>query len=219
MFKSQGKPARPDHLRFSYLSLEPGKQVKGWITGPVFGCETHFVGSTKPCLSALTEGELPCKYCTGEFRKSYTVYQPFWSVECEKMVAILGENMKAVCDALPFGEQIIITKGKHKNRPYKLRPERWSEGDSLYVAKLQAQHDVRPWLIQLWAIPELVEKYGLEPECIAVPGKPLSEHTSKKLPVLSLRQATAEAARRFRGVKGNSDHKFSANGNHKADVN
>lgn len=197
MFQSQGKPSRPDHLKFSYLKLDPGKVTKGWISGPSISIDTHFAAGTKPCLNMLTEGKILCKFCIAELRKSFTVFQPFYSDLGEKMVALLGENSKELCDALSYGEQIIISKGKHKNSSYRLRQETFTSFACAYLIRLENQHDIRPWLLQLWGMPELVQLFGLEPELIPTKKQDKKEKQSKKIPVLTVKQALAKAKERM----------------------
>ena len=70
----------PEHLKWTRVKIECGKSLKGWLAGPVFGCEGHGTPAFKPCHSLFTAGRQSCPWCAiPQFRTvKYQGYLPMY---------------------------------------------------------------------------------------------------------------------------------------------
>jgi hypothetical protein len=168
MFHSQEPPRKAEHLRFTKLRLEPKQKVYGWKSGPHVGLSTHFLGSTKPCIKLITEGKLKCQCELLELRTQWALWMPFIDRTGQKMVAMSGEGAKEAVSRIPFGAPICVSKGKHSKTPYLIYEEAWTQVPCPYLRSLHFQHDIKPWLLQMWQLPELISHFGMYPERIPI---------------------------------------------------
>jgi hypothetical protein len=168
MFANQEPNKKADHLQFTKLALDPGKSVIGWKSGPHVGLHTHHLGYTKPCVNDITLGKLPCKGCTAQIGKGWCGWMPFFDDVGERWVVMFGKSALENVKRLPFGCPIRVTKGRAKNKPYRIVAEQWTTVSCPFIGRLRFQHDIQPWLLQLWKMPELTAHFGMEPQEIEI---------------------------------------------------
>lgn len=168
MFEGQKPEKKLDHLRWTTLKLAPGKFIRGWKAGRAYGIRTHFCPYSKPCKTKLTGGQLACQYCTAELRLGFTGYMPILSEEGTKNVIVYGSDIEEQVSSIPYGAPIQVRKGYSKNSPVTVAAKEWTVGKCPWLSGRKCEHDIRPWLLQLWQEPDLVAHFGLIPEQIPI---------------------------------------------------
>lgn len=55
--------ARSKAVHFTYVPTERGQPYEAYLAGPVWWGELHMLKPSKPCVYAITGGEIACRYC------------------------------------------------------------------------------------------------------------------------------------------------------------
>jgi hypothetical protein len=168
MFDSQEPDFKADHLRWTTLKLFPGKKIRGWKGGPPNGFKTHHVGTSKPCKDKISKGSLECNYCAGKLRLGFTGYMPFISEDGDRLVVVYGRDFHTRAKEIPFGSPILVKKANSKNGVVSVTISDWSVQPCPWLVNKKKQHDIRPWLLQLWGEEDLKKYFGMEPEDIVI---------------------------------------------------
>ena len=205
MFEGQ-KPAKKDeHLRWTVMKLGWGKKIRGWKAGPNLGIICHFVPTSKPCVKVMTAGGLECRFCDTEFAKGFTGYLPFIDEVGQKTIGLYGADFEEIISEIPYGAEITVRKGDYKAAPIIYTQKEWCGHPCPWLGRLKVQHDIRPFLMQLWKNQELKEYYGMLPEKIPVPVTP--KPADKK--VIPDHPFAGKLAERFRQVEPSTNGKHS----------
>lgn len=192
--EGQKPPRTQEYLRWTILKLGFNKKTRGWKAGPNLGFVTHCTPFSKPCKSEITNGNLPCKWCDPQFPTSFTGYCPFIDESGDKIVGLYGRDSEDVISEIPFGAEIQIRKGASKNAPYKYVTREWCGHPCPWLGKLKVQHDIGPFLLQLWKDDELKQYFGMAPECVPVPAK-VKKPERERLPDKPLATLLAQRAK------------------------
>lgn len=108
--------ARPDH--FAYYPLDKGKDVYGYLAGPVLWLEMHCsdLGS-KPCLDKLTGGELSCPWCVyGEPKQKGAC--PWWhSDDHTPHMVWLDDGRRDVYDDFKWARRLKFSRDRVDGAP------------------------------------------------------------------------------------------------------
>lgn len=150
-------------LRFRHLKPDLGKSYKGWVAGPYFGMRSHHIGTSKPCVRAITKDNLPCVCEVQKLKVGWTGYLPYWDEHGRKMVVTFGVDSEGTVARFTFGQPIKITKGSFKAAPVLVFADQWNTGPCPFIRGLRAQLDINKWLLNLWGIEELKEYFKHEP--------------------------------------------------------
>jgi hypothetical protein len=205
MFESQRPDSKAEHLRWRTLRLELGRSVRGWKCGPSVGVKCHFAPYSKPCKKVMTAGVLTCQYCEARMVQGFTGYLPMIDECGQKVVAIYGKDFSESVAMIVYGSPIRVTKGKFKSAPVVIREDQWTTIPCPWLKALRVEHDIRPWLLQLWKDADLTAFYGTAPEPIPVPvsDRPLSPTKKDRHPMLG------KLGERFRSVEPSGNGKSS----------
>ena len=167
--EGQKPPAKGGHLRWGILKPGWGKKYKGWKAGPNWGFKTHHAPRSKPCVAKITAGALPCRWCSPEYPDGFTGYLPIINDEGQKLVLLYGRDFEDIISDIPFGAEIQISKGGYQSAPVIVVQKEWCGHPCPWLGRLKCQHDIRPFLLQLWKNDELKKYFGMEPAKIPVP--------------------------------------------------
>lgn len=156
------RPERvPEHLRWTRVSIECGKSIKGWIAGPVFGIEGHATPAVKPCHSLFTNGARVCPWCAIPALRAlkYQGYLPMYDERLKRTVICVNLDVTTQCDALTTLEPIEVGKGKHLTSPLFIKTGRpWTELKPTGPTVRKSAQDIVPWLVMvLWKAEGLQE--------------------------------------------------------------
>lgn len=150
---------RTPHTR--YLQVANGATELGYKAGEVFGVNGHHVGTHKPCVHDLTEGKQQCAYCGSGFPLVFRGYLPVWDRDFTLRYVLICEDILESVDAIPFREQITMSRAKNKISPLIVRHERRLTRDLPVKEDWQKPIDMGPICCVLWKTPELY------PFCVA----------------------------------------------------
>jgi hypothetical protein len=185
--EGQKPPRAQEYLRWTILRLGFNKRIRGWKAGPNLGFATHCTPFSKPCKDKLTNGGLSCKWCGPEFPLSFTGYCPLIDESGEKLVGLYGRDSEDLISEIQFGAEIEVRKGPSKNSPYKYSHRGWCGHPCPWLGRLKVQHDIGPFLLQLWKDDELKAYFGMTPQGVPVPPTKKPEER-EKLPAKTLAQ-------------------------------
>jgi len=186
------------HVHFAYAKVAHGDKWHAWVAGPTMWFLCHASTRTKPCLDALTDGQLVCPKCNGPRECAVKGYVPLYrESDCAPRCVIVPESTRDTVDGLRLHWRVLVGREVEKN-------------DGVWVVK--APHplplfqttlrermrpvDLTATLLKMWALPELTAWYlathGKGDTAVEMPtdepvksdGKPFTE-------------MTAAAARRF----------------------
>lgn len=155
----------PDHLKWSREAVECGKSLKGWIAGPVFGCEGHPTPAFKPCHALFTRGARTCPWCAIPKLAAirYQGYLPLYSDQLKRIVVCVNLDTTVQCDALTLLTPITVRKGKHKTSPLTVEVG-WTTLTPSGRSVRTTPQDVVPWLVSvLWKAEGLQEYANHQP--------------------------------------------------------
>ena len=153
----------PDHLRWTRVSIECGKSLKGWIAGPVFGIEGHATPSVKPCHTLFTAGARQCPWCLIPALRAlkYQGYLPMYDERLKKTVVCVNLDVTTQCDALSLLAPIEVGKGKYPTSPLFLKTGRaWTELKPSGATVRSTPQDIVPWLVNVLWKAEGLQEYG-----------------------------------------------------------
>ena len=148
--EGQKPPAKGGHLRWGILKPGWGKKYKGWKAGPNWGFKTHHAPRSKPCVAKITAGALSCRWCSPEYPDGFTGYLPIINDEGQKLVLLYGRDFEDIISDIPFGAEIQISKGGYQSAPVIVVQKEWCGHPCPWLGRLKCQHDIRPFLLQLW---------------------------------------------------------------------
>lgn len=225
MFEHQKPNKKAEHLRWGHLKLAPGQREYGWVCGPVFGCSTHWDSGTKPCRARLTSNGLTCRYCIAQMETGYSVWVPLFNQVGQKVVAMVGADLEEAVSAIPFGSPVKVSKGKYRAAPIVIQVNEWTAVTCPHLGRLRCQHDIRPWLLQLWGDKELQSYYGSDPQAIPLPAVTDNTVTSSdrteevsKVKALLKNRIGANKSEEIEALRGERNGKHpSTNGKHKTE--
>lgn len=168
----------PEHLKWTRVAIECGKSIKGWLAGPVFGCEGHGTPAFKPCHSLFTRGQKTCPWCAipSFATVKYQGYLPMYDDRLKRTVVCVNLDVTATCDGLPNLHPIELKKGKFITSPVFLKTgEPWTSLKPSGPTVRASPQDLVPWLTQvLWRAEQLQAYAG---ETVPPPAAPVPPPT------------------------------------------
>lgn len=167
MGMGKGKPSkRSGHVVWNHLKLEVGKAIEGWLAGDWVGCDSHHVGTSKPCRAAVSDGKLPCNLCKGELPVAWRAWVPLYDKGHTRLVCVVSEKQFERLEELRPGDPVIVAKQRQHGSPIVVRyderrvPVKLGRG-GLPIGNLYA------WFAHILGDPELVPY--LKPSAEAAP--------------------------------------------------
>lgn len=173
----------PDYLRWTRVGIECGKTIKGWIAGPVFGCEGHGTPSFKPCHALFTAGQKACPWCAIPALKTvrYQGYLPMYDERLKRTVVCVNIDVTTQCDALSLLAPIEVGKGKGITSPLFLKSGGpWTTLKPSGATVRSTPQDLVPWLVQVLWKAEQLQEYGSVSQ---TPSGPPMEDSAKEIDV------------------------------------
>lgn len=150
------------HVHFCYVGTDPGAKWHAFIAGPCLWLDCHCTGRARPCLHALTGGELTCEACNSGSVAAPTGYQPLYrEVDSRPVMVIVHDYVREQVDALRFHQRVLV--GREVGR-----------GNSLWIAPALSptprftstlpdrNHpaDLTSTLLRVWKVPALTEWFN-----------------------------------------------------------
>jgi hypothetical protein len=155
----------PPNLRWRTVSPKKEESVKGVLAGAPVAIISHFVAKrTVPCLEWISAGKLPCPCEEIAAAARRTAYVPVVTASGEKLVVICSDSTLRALEGLSPGGTLEIGRGKCLRRACyvkTLAPDTLPEGFAKKIRELP-NHDIRPYLLHLWQIPELYAYFKIE---------------------------------------------------------
>ena len=221
-----------------YVPTKCGSEWFAYVAGPCQWFWCHTKGRCKPCLTAMTGGELLCPRC-GQITPPQVVgYLPLYRAsDSRPVMVIVYECIREKVDVLPHHRRVIVKRQAQQTDSVFVVPtmERTPAFHTTMHCR-QRPVDITDTLLRLWQIPELVtwyaETHGKSVNAVSLPAvaKPAEEPTQSNgkpfSPFYRNAAVRAEASvtddvnsamqRTLRRVKA-KEAKESANGHHKPD--
>lgn len=117
------KRRKTTHVHASYLKCGNGESHPGWKAGEVFGCYGHRTAAQQPCVSDLTNDELPCPFCTSGLEPMWRGYVPIWDRDWTLRYVLIGEDVFDSVDSIPHRGRLTVCRHKNPISPLVVRPE------------------------------------------------------------------------------------------------
>ena len=187
----------PENLKWTRIAIEPKKSIKGWLAGPVFGCEGHGTPSFKPCHTLFTGGARQCPWCAiPKFATvKYQGYLPMYDERLKRTVVCVNLDVTVLGDAMPLLHPIEICKGAFKTSPLWFKSgEPWTTLKPSGPHVRTTPQDLVPWLTQVLWRAEGLQDYGsaTQPQTTVVEQTPpVAPETAADTPTTA-REALAE---------------------------
>jgi hypothetical protein len=160
----KGRPARrSSHVVWNHLKLEVGKSIEGWLAGDWVGVDSHHVGTSKPCRSAVSDGVLECKLCAGELPLMWRAWVPIFDKAHTRWVTIVTEKQFERLEELRTGDPVIVTKTRHHGSALVVRHDDRRQGIKIGRGGLPAAN-LYAWFAHILKDPELVPYLKPAPE-------------------------------------------------------
>ncbi len=159
--KTPGEGGKNRRVHFRYVGTANGGKWNGYIAGPCHWFLCHSKGKTKPCLHALTDGELDCDLCSPMNEATWTGYLPLWRcIDSAPVMVIVHEHQLEAMNAVKLHAKVLVGRGD-------------DPADGVYVLPALDPNPrfttAMPWkmnavdltetLLAVWKLPCLVEWY------------------------------------------------------------
>lgn len=216
----------PEHLKWERVKIEPGKTLRGWIAGKVYGCEGHYAPAFKPCHAVVSGGTRSCPWCgIPQFAAlRFQGYLPIYDERLKKTVLCINLDNTVRCDGFTHLQPLAVGKGKNQTSPLVVNANEWTTivPSGAHVRKVP--QDITPWLFCVLWKQELLQEYG------EVEAKPLEVEPPQSTGMVPHPERAIQAAKKrgklpslsahfTRGIGAGSDEMVpppSSNGHHKS---
>lgn len=111
------------HPHSTNFKVECGEKHPAWIAGELYGCYTHRTHAAQPCVSSVTDDEVPCPYCTASVESVWKGYVPLWDRDWTLRHALISEDYLPTVDAIGFHVQVSVSRAKSVLSPLIIREE------------------------------------------------------------------------------------------------
>jgi hypothetical protein len=168
---------------WDYQRVENGKSVVGWKAGPVYGCETHYLGETRPCKRITTDSKLVCPICESGEETIFRGYVPFWDTDYQRKFVLIPEDVFDLADEIECHQTIRISRPKGSREGNIVRPDGWTLKALPPKYVNMGEIDIVPALLTVWKDEQLRAWFEEEwaKEALQQQAKKLSpEETRKK---------------------------------------
>lgn len=156
-----GGGGRRPHLHWVYIPTPRGKKWQAWIAGPCHWFLCHTKGRSKPCLHAMTGGELTCDVCSPFNVPECIGYQPLYrESDGRPCQVVVHEYTREQIDALKLHQAVWVSRGEGATDAVSIGP--MLSGGTRYTSRLPERlrpADLTETLLRMWGIPDLVEWY------------------------------------------------------------
>lgn len=158
-----GKGADNTRDAFSYTPVGSGlKNVWfGWLAGEPYWGKAHehkppqYLG-TKPCLTWLTDGALPCGRCKPHTLPTWIGWVPIYrEVDHEPCVVCVHETVMDLLAEMPYATRVMVGRSAETSSVYVRRAESQSPRFQSSHEQRQGPRDITPDLLLMWGLPIL----------------------------------------------------------------
>lgn len=133
----------------------------GWIAGETYWARAHehkppAALGTKPCLTWLTDGALPCPRCKPRVLATWIGWVPIYrEVDHAPCIVIVHESVMDVVAGLRYGTRVMVGRAAETSSVYVRRAESQQPVWSSTHEQRQGPRDITPDLLAMWGIPML----------------------------------------------------------------
>lgn len=151
-------PGRSSDLPYwSVLKLEVGQKVNGWLAGPCIGYEVHHVRASRPCLTDVTGGEVPCPLCEAKLSREWRGYVPIWDDLVVRRVCLIGKRYFHLVEKVRPLQPVMCRKLREWGSPVCVQRAAWTTDEPTLKEADRRPQELGDWLIQMWKEPALTE--------------------------------------------------------------
>lgn len=174
-----GGEARRRALHFGYVPTAANEQWHAFIAGKPRWLYCHCKGKTKPCVHAITGGELHCELCNPMNPAESTGFLPLWrEIDWKPVFVIVHEPVREAVSGFSHRARVLIGRGGGStDGVYVISPLKKGSYLSSTDPQKMAEQDVFPSLVRIWKHPGLIEWHARDTGretggCITPPEKP-----------------------------------------------
>lgn len=153
------------HTHWHYVSTEPGKTWNAWMAGRTHWYTCHTKGRSKPCVHAMTGGELDCTACSPLNEPEVIGYVPLYrEIDGRPCMVIVHEYSREQVDQIGFHKPVIVGRGTQSSDAVWVQAHQKSSGK--YTSSLRERMvpaDMTETLLALWKLPALTDWYRRQP--------------------------------------------------------
>lgn len=158
-----GKGAESARDAFSHTPVGHGLKNAwtGYIAGETYWCQAHehkppVALGTKPCLTWMTDGALPCARCKPRVVPTWIGYVPIYrEVDHEPCIVIVHESVMDVIADLRYATRVWVGRIDAVSSVYVRRAESQLPVWKSTHEQRQGPRDITPDLLLMWGIPML----------------------------------------------------------------
>jgi hypothetical protein len=189
--KPPGGGGKGRHTHWSYVSTECGKTWAAWLAGPIHWFDCHLKGRTKPCVHAMTDGELHCDMCSPLNPVEEAGYVPLYrEIDAKPVCVIVHEYQRETVDRIRKHQMVLVGRGEQQSDPVWVR-EHPKQGQryTSSLAERMADADMTVTLLAMWKLPALTDWYyrthGKSDKPVSLPpGKAVRDDGHEYTPML-----------------------------------
>jgi hypothetical protein len=158
--KPPGEGGRARPVQFSYTKTLPGQTWAAFLAGPPqwVDCHTRKDKPSKPCLTWITSGKLPCPRCTPEYVYETLGYVPLYRESDHKeCVIVLRETARDLIADIEYPTLVLVSRehGPADRVTVTRHPKQKKWVTTLKERRQPA--DLEYSLLTMWGINELTE--------------------------------------------------------------
>lgn len=163
MFESAPAAPLDPRLLWKVIPVPKPSGLRAWKVGPHVGVWTHHVGVSQPCWSRLTDGAVLCPHCVDRERVRWIAYLPVClRSTLHQRVIIISRTAGPVSDSIPIGSPVRFSPPATRGLPTLVAADDGDMPPESERARISTRPpaDIRPYLLHLWGVPELLRHYG-----------------------------------------------------------
>lgn len=144
------------HVHFTYAGCAANQKWFAHIAGDYWSGRCHESRRTKPCLTWITDGDLPCPRCSTMGRPTWCGYQPLWrESDGAATVVIVHECAAEFLQGVHYPERVMVTREAGDTASVVVCRALDQRKLSSSLPFKRCPQDVFHSLLTMWALPEL----------------------------------------------------------------
>lgn len=211
-----GKGGESPRDAFSHTPVGHGLKNAwtGYIAGETYWCQAHehkppVALGTKPCLTWMTDGALPCARCKPRVLPTWIGYVPVYrEVDHEPCIVIVHESVMDVIANLRYATRVWVGRTDAVSSVYVRRTDDQKPVWKSTHEQRQGPRDITPDLLAMWGIPMLEQWLRGSDSPVSLPNE--SAPAAGEGPMVG-----AVDALQHRWLKAVAESRPSTNGKHK----
>lgn len=174
-----GEGGKVRRLHWIYVPTPKGKSWTAHVAGPCLWFSCHTKGRSKPCLHAITNGELNCDKCSPLEVPAPTGYQPLYrESDGRPCFVVVHDYSQDQVAGLKLHQRVCIGRNEGSTDAVWIMPA--LKPEPRYQSRLPERMrpaDITDSLLVLWAMPELLTWYAKHATSASKPTVPVSQPT------------------------------------------